>query len=343
MNTAGQTGGPSGPGAAEKGWQDRVVDPGQDRVIEARGLTKQFNNEIAVEDLNFYIPRGSIFGFIGPSGCGKTTTTRLLTGVYKPTAGEAIVLGVHPEKFTRNARARIGYMPQLFVLYPDLSVWENLNFTASLYGMRMLGRRKRMMEMLDFVELTEHRRKLARNISGGMQRRLALASALIHRPELIFMDEPTAGIDPVLRTKFWEQFRELKSQGDTLFLTTQYVGESAYCDFVAIMAEGHLLMVDTPEGLRKKAFGGDVIDIKAAQNITYQHLQELSSLPFVKMMPTHIGQNTIRIIVEDAETALPQLLDWFSKNRMEVTTAGEYLPPFDDVFVILIQKAGIDA
>jgi ABC-2 type transport system ATP-binding protein len=317
-----------------------VID--QDRVIEAKGLSKQFNNETAVQDLNFYIPRGSIFGFIGPSGCGKTTTIRLLTGIYKPTAGEALVLGVHPQNFTQNARARIGYMPQLFVLYPDLSVWENLNFAAALYGMPIRGRRKRLMELLDFVELTQHRRKLARNISGGMQRRLALASTLVHRPELVFLDEPTAGIDPVLRTKFWEKFRDMKSQGDTLFLTTQYVGEAAYCDFVAIMAEGHLLTVDTPTGLRKKAFGGDIVNLKAIQDISYQNLQELSTLPFVKNLPTHTGSNSVRIIVEEADTALPQLLEWFGQRDIEVETAAEFIPPFDDVFVILIQKEGVN-
>jgi len=315
----------------------------QDNAIVAKGLTKQFKEETAVQDLNFYVPRGSIFGVIGPSGCGKTTTIRLLTGIYKPTAGEALVLGVHPQNFSRGARARIGYMPQLFVLYPDLSVWENLNFSASLYGMRLRGRRKILMELLEFVELVPHRKKLARNISGGMQRRLALAASLVHNPDLIFLDEPTAGIDPVLRTKFWEKFREMKSSGDTLILTTQYVGEAAYCDFVGIMAEGRLLTVDTPAGLRKKAFGGDMVDIQAAQFISYPIIQELSKLPYIIKMPTSTGPNAIRISVDEASTALPQLLEWFRSKQLAIESASEFIPPFDDVFVILIEKGGTRA
>lgn len=307
-------------------------------AIAARVLTKQFGDETAVCDLSFDIPQGSIFGFIGPSGCGKTTTVRLLTGVYQPTSGQAIVLGSDPQKYDSRTRARIGYMPQLFVLYPDLSVWENINFAASLYGMRLAGRRKRIQQLLEFVELDGHQRKLARNISGGMQRRLALASALIHNPELIFMDEPTAGIDPVLRTKFWDQFRQLKEQGRTLFVTTQYVGEAAYCDYVGVMAEGRLLMVETPAGLRKRAFGGDVIDIQADRFIDYRTIQEISALPYVKGQPTNAGENTIRIIVDEASTALPQIVEWFGSKNLDIESAREFIPPFDDVFVSLIQR-----
>ena len=197
-----------------------VVSPSQPRqlqpveanrpVISVQHLTKKFGDEVAVQDVSFDVPRASIFGFIGPSGSGKTTTVRLLTGVYAPTAGEVTVLDCSPAKFSQADRARLGYMPQLFVLYPNLTVWENLNFAASLYGMSLF-RGKRLTEALAFVELEEHRSKLARNISGGMLRRLSLAATLVHDPELLFLDEPTAGIDPVLRHKFWDHFRELKS------------------------------------------------------------------------------------------------------------------------------------
>ncbi len=316
-------------------------DPGY--AVAARGLTKLFNEEAAVQDLSFNILGGGIFGFIGPSGCGKTTTIRLLTGIYKPTSGEAMVLGDNPRKFSRRTRTRIGYMPQLFVHYPDLSIWENLNFSASIYGMPFRGRKKILSNLLDFVELTEHRNKLARNISGGMQRRLALASALVHDPDLIFMDEPTAGIDPVLRTKFWEKFREMRSNGDTLFVTTQYVGEAAYCDYVGVMAKGRLLMVDTPLALRKKALGGDAIDLQASGSINYSILKAIAGLPYVITDPVYTGANSIRIIVDDASTALPQLLEWCITNNLDVESAREYIPPFDDVFVILLQKEGVIA
>lgn len=208
-------------------------------IIHAAGLTKQFGNEVAVEDVSFEVPNGAIFGYVGPSGSGKTTTLRLLTGIYTPSAGQATVLGREPRHFNRRTRQQIGYMPQLFVLYPDLTVWENLNFAASIYGMG-LRRRRRLNEVLEFVELMEHRYKPARQISGGMQRRLSLAATLIHDPKLIFLDEPTAGIDPVLRRKFWDHFKHLQQAGRTLFITTQYVSETAYCDLVGVMADRRL-------------------------------------------------------------------------------------------------------
>src|SRR5690242_11554624 len=174
-----------------------AAPPSPRTVVQAQALTKKFGAETAVSDLNFTVPEGSIFGFIGPSGCGKTTTIRLLTGMYKPTAGQVRVLGQSPKHFSAATRAALGYMPQHFVLYPNLSAWENLNFSASLYGLGLF-RGKRFKELLDFVELTEHRHKLVRQLSGGMQRRLALAAALVHDPLVLFLDEPTAGIDPVL-------------------------------------------------------------------------------------------------------------------------------------------------
>ena len=222
----------------------------KDAVISAQHLTKKFGDETAVEDVSFDVPRASIFGFIGPSGSGKTTTVRLLTGVYTPTEGEVSVLDRSPARFSQSDRARLGYMPQLFVLYPNLTVWENLNFAASLYGMSLF-RGKRLKEALTFVELDEHRSKLARNISGGMLRRLSLAATLVHDPELLFLDEPTAGIDPVLRRKFWDHFRELKDQGRTIFITTQYVSEADNCDLVGVQNNGKLLLVDTPQGIRQ--------------------------------------------------------------------------------------------
>src|ERR1041384_4072758 len=167
-------------------------------VIKARELTKVFGGEVAVNAISMDVPEGAIFGFIGPSGSGKTTTVRLLMGLYEPDSGEVSVLGARPSRFTRSDRERIGYLPQLFVLYPDLTIWENMNFAASLYGVPFL-RSRRLNQLLELVELKEDKHKLVRNTSGGMQRRLSLAATLIHDPDLIFLDEPTAGIDPILR------------------------------------------------------------------------------------------------------------------------------------------------
>jgi ABC-2 type transport system ATP-binding protein len=285
------------------------------------------------------IPRGSIFGFIGPSGCGKTTTVRLLLGIYQATAGVAEVLGVSPDDFRSDDRQRIGYMPQIFVMYPDLTIRENLNFAASLYGVP-LRRRERFARLLDLVELTGHDHKLARHISGGMRQRLSLAAALVHDPEVIFLDEPTAGIDPVLRNKFWEHFRELQKQGRTLFITTQYVGEATYCDYVGVMSAGQLLYIDTPQGLRHRALGGDVINVKTTRILNYQQLNELRNQSFVRDGKVAINRDlSLQVVVEDAGAALPSVLSWLEAQGLEVESASEYNPPMDDVFVMLLNEA----
>lgn len=306
-------------------------------IAWAHGLTKRFGDQVAVEDLNFEIPRGSIFGFIGPSGCGKTTTVRLLTGIYKPTSGEVQVIGRHPSQFTKRERGHLGYLTQSFVLYPDLTVWENMNFAASIYGVSLI-RGRRMMELLEFVELAGDRNKLARDLSGGMRRRLALASTLIHRPELLFLDEPTAGIDPLLRRKIWDYFEMLRKEGMSLFVTTQYVGEAAYCDLVGVMAEGHLLLVDTPEGLRHRAFGGDVVTMRTTGYFPYNLISEIEQMPFIIPPVLQTSGRELRIVVDEANTSLPKLIDWARAHNLEIESIGEYLPPFDDVLVKLVKQ-----
>jgi ABC-2 type transport system ATP-binding protein len=314
----------------------RATSGGAEPIITANGLTRQFGSEVAVNDATFEVPRGSIFGFIGPSGSGKTTMVRLLTGVLNPTAGDAMVLGRHPARFNQRTREKIGYMPQLFVLYPQLTVWENLNFAASIYGMG-LRRGNRLRRVLEFVELYEHRGKLAHSISGGMQRRLALASTLVHDPLLIFLDEPTAGIDPVLRRKFWDHFKALQRDGRTIFVTTQYVGEAVYCDLVGVMALGRLLTVDTPEGLRRRAYGGDMVDLTTTNPLTHTHWLAMRQLPFVVGGVTRLTDRNTRLVVGDASTAMPALLEWCKQQNIDVDSVEPYQPPFDDVFVELVK------
>jgi ABC-2 type transport system ATP-binding protein len=323
----------------------RQLEPVQlhESVISVKHLTKKFGDETAVNDISFEIPRASIFGFIGPSGSGKTTTMRLLTGVAKPTDGEVIVLDRKPSEFTRRERTQLGYMPQLFVLYPNLTVWENINFAASLYGMMGWRRRKRLKEALQFVELyDEHRNKLARNISGGMQRRLSLAATLVHNPQILFLDEPTAGIDPILRRKFWDHFRELKDQGHTIFITTQYVSEADNCDLVGIQNSGKLVLVDTPKGLRHHAYGGDMVDLQTANPFDYKAEGILRSLPFVRAKTFRTGPDRMRIIVDEASTDIPELMSWTQEQNIEVQTLDEYTPSFEDVFVELVHPEAED-
>src|SRR5258708_18258641 len=192
----------------------------------------------AVNEISLQANPGTILGVIGRRGSGKTTMIRMLTGTLEPTSGKLSVLGQNPRKFTRHAREKLGYMPQHFVLYEELTASENLSFVASLFGLLWPKRGRRVKEMLKVVDLWEARGRRARQLSGGMQRRLELACALVHDPQLLFVDEPTAGLDPMLRQKIWDEFRRLREVSRTLVVTTQSVGEAAYCDEVAGLAPG---------------------------------------------------------------------------------------------------------
>ena len=309
-----------------------------DAIVQAEGLTKTFGDEHAVRHLSLQITPGTVFGFIGPSGCGKTTTVRMLTGILRPTSGTARVFGTPPHAFSTAERARIGYMPQLSVLYPPLSLWENLNFVGSIYGMP-LRRRSRLRRALEFVELYDDRKKRLKEASGGMQRRLALAASLVHDPEVVFLDEPTAGIDPVLRRKFWDHFEDLKQQGRTLFVTTQYVGEAAYCDKIGVMSEGRLLMVETPQGLRDRAFGGEILQVVATSRIDEATVAELRTEDFVIDAERQGPEGrSVRLVVDHADTAIPKVQHWFEHRRADVKSVQQDLPPFDDVFVKLVEE-----
>lgn len=313
-----------------------------DSVIQTTDLTKQFGDQTAVDHVNLDIPAGSIFGFIGPSGCGKTTTVRLLLGIYAPTSGSVRIFGREAAEFSRQDQEQIGYMPQQFVLYPDLTGWENLTFAASLYGMP-LRRNQRLKQLLQLVELEGHERKRIRQLSGGMQRRLSLAAALVHNPRLLFLDEPTAGIDPVLRRKFWDYFKQLQAEGHTLFVTTQYVGEAAYCDYVGVMNNGRLMMVDTPSGLRRRAQGGDILRLRSQEEVEYGQIVALRQEAFITNgRVSRLPNQTLEMIVEDGSTALPLLLTWCQQQKIAVESANEYVLPFDDIFVTLIEKEPAD-
>ncbi len=309
-------------------------------IISVAHVDLTFAPQTGVFDLNFGVPRGTIFGLIGPSGCGKTTTVRLLTGLHDPDTGDIDVLGQRPAFFTAETRERIGYMPQRFVLYPNLTVWENLMFVASLYGMGYVRRRKRLREVLELVELTDVRKRLTHHLSGGMQRRLELACALVHNPTLVFADEPTAGVDPILRSKFWHYFRTLRTMGHTLFITTQYIGEATYCDLVGIMREGRLLYLDTPDGLRRKALGGEVVRIVVDE----EHVLEASALlkrqGMVRMLRGSVAEpGMLYVHVHDAGESIAPLVNLLNEHpAIRLFQIEEYHPPFDDIFVMLLQR-----
>jgi ABC-2 type transport system ATP-binding protein len=306
-------------------------------VIWTAELGAGFGDTTVLEGVDLDVPPGVILGLIGPSGSGKTTLIRVLTGVLAPSTGDVEVLGTDPARFTADERRRFGYMPQRPVLYPTLSLWSNLHVMASLYGLPHRGRKRRFTELLDFVDLLGDRRKKLADTSGGMHRRLMLAAALVHDPELVFLDEPTAGIDPLLRQRLWDQFRLLRDEGRTVVVSTQYVGEAAMCDLVAVIGSGRLLRLDTPEGLRRHAMGGDLLDVCVGSGWpspdTVARLRVLRGVRDV-----HPLDDGLRFVVDDADQAVDLLTDRLRLEQVDVRTVEPVTVPFDEVFIELMRQ-----
>jgi len=219
-------------------------------VIETNNLTKSFNGIIAVNKLNLKIKRGKIFGFLGPNGAGKSTTIRMLCGILQPTDGMAVVNGFDVIKEPEKIKQTIGYVTQSFGLYEDLTIEENLRFYASLYYMPKEKIKYNINEILNIIELNNRRDTLIRNLSGGLKQRIALACAVVHDPEIIFLDEPTAGVDPVLRKSIWDILKKLSGKGVTLFVTTHYLEEAERCDEVGFIFNGKLVACDTVQNIK---------------------------------------------------------------------------------------------
>ena len=306
-----------------------------DDLVVTEGLTKSYGDDVVLDRVDLAVPRGRIVGLIGPSGCGKTTLVRQLTGLAAPTAGTARVFGEDPLDFSIPTRSRIGYMPQLPVLFQTLSLWGNLTFMSSVYGVKLRGRRKQLMRLLDLVELREDRHKQLAQCSGGMQRRLSLAATLVHDPELLFLDEPTAGVDPILRARFWEHFRALREQGATIVVPTQYVGEAAMCDLVAVMSAGRLLTMVPPTQLRAFADGGDVLVYELPDDLRRADLQRLAEVDGVRRV--HRTDDGVRVVVGDAGRDAAAV-DAALAGLGVTATRQEYDPSYEDVFVTIIER-----
>ena len=322
---------------------DEQPAPDEALPVVLEHVTKRLGHREALRDLSLEVHKGELFALVGPSGCGKTTTVRLMCHLYLPTSGTVRVLGHDHQHWPAMMRERIGYMPQAVALYPRLTVEENLRYVAALYGLAPRQSGERIATLLDLVELSDARSALAANLSGGMRRRVALASALLHMPELIFVDEPTAGLDPALRVRLWRHFRALRDQGRSLVVTTQYIDEADYCDRVAVLQAGRLVALGTPEALRRQAFGGDVLELRSS-DLTARSARELRRLPVVHEVEL-LGLDTLRVVVESARQSIPQVLAELKQHGVLVESVSERRPSFDEVFLRLtggaLPSAGI--
>ena len=229
-------------------------------VVETRGLTRRFGSITAVRDLTLQIATGEVFGLLGPNGSGKTTTIRMLCGLLAPSAGTATVAGIEVTESPDRIKERIGYMSQKFGLYEDLTVAENMDFYGGIYGLVDAGRSGRIAEVVAFLGLERRLPQLAGTLSGGWKQRLALACALMHEPALLFLDEPTAGVDPAARRSFWHTIHALAGAGTTVIVTTHYMDEAAQCGRVAMMSQGHLIALGTPAEVASQVGGHNLED-----------------------------------------------------------------------------------
>lgn len=244
-------------------------------AIEVNGLVKKFGDFTAVDNISFQVPKGKIFGFLGPNGSGKSTTIRMLCGVLTPTEGNAAVLGYDIVKEAEKIKQNIGYMSQKFSLYEDLTVSENLDFYAGIYGLDKKQRDERKKGIISMAGLEGRENNLTKNLSGGWKQRLALGCALIHKPKLLILDEPTAGVDPVSRRIFWEMIYGLAKQGITILVTTHYMDEASSCDLLSFIFNGKLMALGTPEELIKNEQVNNLEDvfIKYVEQVTNQKIQ----------------------------------------------------------------------
>jgi len=237
------------------------ASPGREHAVEAVELTKRFGDFVAVDGVSFHVERGSIFGFLGPNGAGKTTTMRMLLGLLRPTSGEATVLGLDIVRQTAQVKRRIGYMSQRFSLYDDLTVEENLNFYGRTYGVRGRRLQARKAFVLHMAGLEGRERELTRNLAGGWKQRLALGAAIVHEPEMLFLDEPTAGVDPLSRRAFWDLLYELAEGGTTIMVTTHYMDEAEHCQGLAFIQHGRIVAYGSPAGIKETGMRGEVLEI----------------------------------------------------------------------------------
>lgn len=302
-------------------------------TIRTEALTKSFDGLTAVDSLTLSIAEGEIFGLVGPDGAGKTTTMRLLTSIMEPTSGEAWVAGHHIMQEAETIKEEIGYMSQRFGLYPDLTVMENIDFYADIYGVPRRGRGERIDRLFAFSNLTPFKRRLAGNLSGGMKQKLGLVCALIHTPKVLFLDEPTNGVDPVSRRDFWRILYQLLRENVTIFVSTAYLDEAERCNRVGLMNRGKLLACGTPQEV-KKLMRGTIIEIRSSQP------RKAAAILREQLYADSVGLfgDRVHVVTQDPEPAASQTEIILSKAGIELSTIRTIAPTLEDVFVSVLTK-----
>ena len=302
-------------------------------AIKTNNLTKVFDKNTAVENLNIEVRKGELFGLVGPDGAGKTTVMRLLAAIMQPTSGEAWVAGHSIIHEGEKIKERIGYMPQRFGLYEDLTVEENINFFSGVYNVPKDKRAGRKEWVIEMAGLRNRNGAVTKTLAGGFKQRLALGCAILHEPPIIFLDEPTSGVDPISRRNFWDLINGMSGAGTTVFVTTHYMDEADYCDRLALIYRGRIVAEGTPVELRQKYMQRSVLEIEVDRTV------EALEILLGSDIDAAIFGSTIHTTVEDAIRDIPRIRKVLEEKHIGVGRVEEIVPSLEDVFVALIETS----
>jgi ABC-2 type transport system ATP-binding protein len=306
---------------------------GAEPAVRVEGLERRFGDFVAVDRISFVVPRGEIFGFLGPNGSGKSTTIRMLTGLLAPSGGAAWVDGRDVRTEPEAVKAVIGYMSQRFSLYEDLTVEQNLDFYAGIYRIPRARRAERKAWVLAMAGLAGQERSLTRDLAGGWRQRLALGAAVLHEPRILFLDEPTSGVDPISRRRFWDLIRGMARGGVTVFVTTHYLDEAEYCDRLALLHRGRIVALGTPAALKRAHLPGDLLEVAVDEPL--RALDRLAGAPAVREVA--LFGALLHVVVGDAARDGPAVRRALEGGGLAVERVAPIAPSLEDVFVSLVE------
>ncbi|MBI5017106.1 MAG: ABC transporter ATP-binding protein [Deltaproteobacteria bacterium] len=301
--------------------------------VSVRELTKRFGDFVAVDRVTFEVAAGEVFGFLGPNGAGKSTTIRMLCGLLTPTSGTGSVAGLDVATQAEEIKAHIGYMSQRFSLYEDLTVEENIDFYGGVYGIQRERLAQRKEWVIAMAGLADHRTSLTRLLSGGWKQRLALGCSILHEPPVLFLDEPTSGVDPLSRRRFWDLIYDLSGQGVTVFVSTHYMEEAEYCDRLGLIYRGELIALGTPGALKRELMQEEVLEVLCSR--PQDAMGEIEGLPGVTEVAL-FGRG-LHAVVRDAGETAPAVRGVLERNDFTVERVERITPSLEDVFVSLIE------
>ena len=302
-------------------------------AVETDALVKAFGPFIAVDHVSLQVAKGEIFGFLGPNGAGKSTTIRMLCGLLTPTSGRALVQGLDVAVEPEQVRKNIGYMSQKFSLYDDLTVEQNIDFFAGMYGVPRHLRPARKQHVLEMANLAERRSAMTATLSGGWKQRLALGCAILHDPPILFLDEPTSGVDPIARGAFWDLIRELARTGHTIFVSTHYMDEAEYCHRLALMYKGRVIALGTPANLRADLSTHTLILLETSAPL--DTMRALENIPGIGDVAVFGGG--LHVSVNEPESAIDEIRSRLTAKAIDIHKLETILPSLEDVFVALIE------